>query len=238
MHKYFKYSVFETVTKTLFPFLLAGTTVLLALGLYYSLFNSPADYQQGDTVRIMYLHVPAASMSLLIYTIIALASASFLIWKNPLSVMVANASAPIGAVYAFLCLVTGAIWGYPMWGAWWVWDARLTSMLILFFFYIGYILLYRSFENNEQADRMASILAVVGIINVPIVKFSVDWWNTLHQHASLLRKGGVAIDPSMMTPLLLMIAAFSGMYFVLMILGVWKSRIDKKTARIHLRYLS
>lgn len=237
MHKYFKYSVFETVSKALFPFLLGGTLISLVIGLYYALYQSPADYQQGDTVRIMYLHVPAASMSLLIYSVIAFSSGAFLIWKSPLSVMVAQASAPIGAVYAFLCLTTGAIWGYPMWGAWWVWDARLTSMLILFFFYIGYILLSSSFENQEQADRMSSILAVVGIINVPIVKFSVDWWNTLHQPASLLRKGGLAIDSSMMTPLLLMIAAFMGLYLVLMILGVWQRRIHKKTARINLRYL-
>ena len=184
----------------------ALAALLLAAGLYLGLLASPPDYQQGDTVRIMYVHVPAAWLATLGYVALGLCGLFYIVWRHPLADIALRAMAPVGALFAFLTLVTGALWGKPMWGAWWVWDARLTSMLILFFFYIAVIALANAFDTPERGSRPAAILALVGLVNVPIVKFSVDWWNTLHQPASLVRSGGVSIDPAMLTPLLLMLA--------------------------------
>lgn len=172
------------------------TCICLAYGLYLGLFASPADYQQGDTVRIIYIHVPAAWLALFGYVGLGLCGLFYVVWRHPLADIAARAIAPVGAVFALLTLITGALWGKPMWGAWWVWDARLTSMLILFFFYLGVIALANGFDRPERGSRPAALLAMVGVINVPIVKFSVDWWNTLHQPASLLRSGGPAVDSS------------------------------------------
>lgn len=182
-----------------------GVFILSGLmGLYLGFFGSPADYQQGETVRIMYIHVPAAWMALMAYFLMAVAAFFFLVWKHPLADIGARAMALPGAGFALICLITGSFWGRPMWGTWWVWDARLTSMLILFFLYLGYIALADGFDRSERGSKSAAVLLLVGVINLPIIKFSVDWWNTLHQGASVMRLDGPSIDPSMLTPLLLM----------------------------------
>jgi heme exporter protein C len=173
------------------------------------LFDSPPDYQQGETVRIMYIHVPAAWMAMALYTSLAIAAAMLLVWKHPLAELAARAIAPVGACFTALCLITGSLWGQPMWGTWWVWDARLTSVLVLLFLYLGHIALSNAFDDPTRGGRAAAILALVGVINVPIIKFSVDWWNTLHQPASVVRLGGPTIDPSMLLPLLLMAFGFT-----------------------------
>lgn len=220
MHKYFNPRKFARIAHKMLPYSVALTLLTLAFGLYYALFASPADYQQGESVRIMYVHVPAAWMSLFIYSNVALCAAASLIWKNPLSDIIAIACAYIGACFTAVCLVTGALWGKPIWGAWWVWDARLTSVLILFFFYIGYIVLYNSYEDKQKAGKLAAILALVGFINIPIVKFSVNWWNTLHQPASIMRSGGISIDPAMLTPLFLMFMSFMLLFVSIMIVRI------------------
>ncbi len=235
MHKYFNPKKFIKIADTIFPAIVIATIGLFAAGFYFALFASPADYQQGEAVRIMYIHVPAAWMALGIYTFIAFASAASLIWKNPLSDIIAISAAPIGTAFTLICLITGSIWGKPIWGTWWVWDARLTSVLILFFFYLGYMSLYNAYDDRERAGKLAAILALVGFVNVPIVKFSVDWWNTLHQPASIIRSGGVAIDPSMLLPLMLMFGAYASFFLLLLILRVKTEinlrKIERKRAK-------
>lgn len=199
------------------PWAAAVAVLCLGLGFGWGLLYSPPDYQQGETVRIMYLHVPAAWMSLFIYAGMALASAAALIWRHPVAELAAKASAPVGAAFTLICLITGSLWGKPMWGAWWVWDARLTSVLVLFFLYLGYMALLGAFDDPVRGGRAASILAIVGVVNVPVIKWSVDWWNTLHQPASVARMDGPAIHPSMLLPLLLMAAGF-GFYFAAVLL--------------------
>jgi heme exporter protein C len=211
-----------------------GALAAILLALYFGIFDSPADYQQGETVRIMYVHVPAAWMALFIYTVMALASGSFLIWKHPLADLSAQAAAPIGAAFTAIALVTGALWGQPMWGTWWVWDARLTSVLILFFLYLGYMALVNGFDDPERGSRMAAILALVGFVNVPIIKFSVDWWNTLHQPASISRLDAPAIDPSMLTPLLLMAIGFKLFFISILILRIKTQLLEKRIRSIQL----
>ncbi len=214
----------------------AGLTVAgLAVGLYLGLLASPADYQQGDTVRIMYVHVPSAWMALFCYTNMALASAVALIWRHPLADVVAKSTAPIGACFTLLALVTGSLWGKPMWGTWWVWDARLTSVLILFFLYLGYLALYNAFDDPTRGARAAAVLALVGFVNVPIVKFSVDWWNTLHQPASVVKLAGPAIHPSMLLPLLLMALAFTTYYIWVLLLRLRAELIDRRLRALRLR---
>lgn len=212
--------------------------VLFTAGLYQALIISPADYQQGEAVRMMYVHVPAAWMALGIYCFMALMNLSGFIWKNPLSYILSIAAAPIGMSFAFLCLFTGSLWGKPIWGAWWVWDARLTSMLVLFFFYIGYWLLYQSHHDPLKGEKSAGILAIVGLINIPIVKFSVDWWHTLHQPASILRKDGIAIAPEMLLPLLLMAGAYSCFFVYILILRTHTEILTRKMERKKLASLS
>lgn len=190
------------------PLCLALAGVLFAAGLPWALVLSPADYQQGETVRIMYVHVPAAWWSLGIYAFMGVASFVGLVWRHTLADVAARAAAPIGAAFAGLCLVTGSLWGAPTWGTWWEWDGRLTSMLVLFVIYLGYIALWGAIEDEEKAARLAAILCLAGLINLPIVKFSVDWWSTLHQPASILRAGGSAIHTSMMGPLFTMAGAY------------------------------
>lgn len=217
MHKYANPARFMRIANTVFPWATALCVLLLSAGLYFALFDSPPDYQQGETVRIMYIHVPAAWMGLFCYTAMAAGSASFLIWRHPLGDIMARATAPIGATFTFLCLVSGSLWGKPMWGDWWVWDARLTSMLILFFLYLGYMALADAFDDPVRGQRAAAILAVVGIVNVPIIKWSVDWWNTQHQPASLMRMGGPAIHSSMLVPLFLLAGGFQLFYVAVLI---------------------
>jgi heme exporter protein C len=195
-----------------------ASAVLFAAGLYLSLFASPPDYQQGETVRIMYIHVPAAWMALFVYANMAVASAVAVVWKHPLAELFTKAAAPIGACFTALCLITGSLWGQPMWGTWWVWDARLTSVLILFFLYLGYIALVNAFDDTGRGMRAGSILVLVGAVNLPIIKFSVDWWNTLHQPASVLRLGGPTIHSSLLLPLLVMALAFTAFFVAVVIL--------------------
>ena len=185
-----------------------GLAILaLAYGLFLS-FNAPADYQQGSSVRIMFIHVPAAWLSLFTYSFIAGASLIALIFRHPLGHVAARAAAPIGAIFTLATLITGSLWGQPIWGTWWVWDARLTSVLVLFFLYLGYMAIWRAIESPDQAAKMAAILALVGSVNVPIVKFSVDWWNTLHQPATFKITGKATMAMEMWLPLLIMIIGF------------------------------
>tara|TARA_Y100001954_G_C15714859_1_gene555001 strand:- start:228 stop:950 length:723 start_codon:yes stop_codon:yes gene_type:complete len=208
---------------------LARLTILLAgIGLYQGLFNSPADYQQSESVRIMYVHVPAAWMAMFCYTSMALAAGIGLIWKHPLADIAAKATAPVGACFTFLALFTGALWGKPMWGTWWVWDARLTSMLILLFLYLGYIALINAFEDPTRGIRSSSILILIGFVNVPIIKFSVDWWNTLHQPASVIKMGGPSIDASMLWPLMLMATAYMTYYIWVVLIRIRSEIIANK----------
>jgi len=207
----------------------AGLAVLSLLGgLGLGLFASPPDYQQGESVRIMYVHVPSAWVGIGAYTMLATASAFFLIWKYPLADIVARAAAPIGASFTLLTLVTGSLWGKPTWGTWWVWDARLTSVLILFFLYLGYIALQNAFDDRGRSAKAAAILALVGFVNVPIIKGSVEWWHTLHQPASVLRLDGPTIHISMLTPLLLMAVSFAAIFVVLLLIRVKSALLAQK----------
>jgi heme exporter protein C len=201
------------------PWAVALCVLCFAVGLPYALVVSPADYQQGETVRIMYIHVPAAWMGLFCYGVMAAGSAAFLIWRHPVASMAARASAPVGAMFTALCLVTGMLWGQPMWGTPWVWDARLTSMLVLFFLYLGYMVLGDAFDHREQGDKAAAILALVGSVNLPIIKFSVDWWNTLHQ-PSIFSMEGISVDSAMLPPLFLMVGAFQFYYVVVVLMRI------------------
>ncbi len=218
-------------SRRVLPWASVTTVILLAAGIYLSLFVAPPDYQQGETVRIMFVHVPSAWMALFTYAVMAGASAAGLIWKSPLSHLTAKAAAPIGASFTLLALVTGALWGQPMWGTWWVWDARLTSVLILFFLYLGYIALWEAIDDYTRAAKSAAILALVGVINIPIIKFSVDWWNTLHQPASVLRIDGPSIHPSLLIPLLVMGVAFTG-YFIVVLLIRLEREILARQAQV------
>jgi heme exporter protein C len=209
---------FLRLSAVLLPWAAGATVGLVGAGLYLGLVSSPPDYQQGETVRIMYVHVPSAWMALFCYTAMAVAAAAGLIWKHPVSDLAAKATAPIGACFCFLALLSGSLWGKPMWGTWWVWDARLTSMLILFFLYLGYIALNNAFDDPARGAKASAILAIAGFINVPIIKFSVDWWNTLHQPASVVKMGGPAIDPVMLWPLLLMALGFTTYYVWVLLL--------------------
>lgn len=217
---------FLSLSRILIP-LFAGLAVLtLGIGIYLS-FASPEDYQQGDTVRIMYVHVPAAWMALFAYLCLGAASFFGLIFRHALADAAAKAAAPLGAAFTFLALVTGSLWGRPMWGTWWVWDGRLTSVFVLFLFYIAYLALHAAMDDEQKAAKAAAVLALVGLINLPIIKFSVDWWNTLHQPASLLRAGGPAIHGTMLWALLTM-----GLGYKFTFLSVWclnlQTEIHKK----------
>jgi len=208
---------FMRLSDGLMPWCAAGAVICLAVGLYLVLFVAPPDYQQGEAVRIMFVHVPAAWMASFVYGFLALASAVALIWRHPLADIAAQAAAPLGAGFTLLCLITGSLWGEPMWGTWWVWDARLTSVLVLFFLYVGYIALVNGFDDPTRGARAGAVLALVGVVNLPIIKFSVDWWNTLHQPASVFRLGGPTIDKSMLVPLLIMAIAFM-LYFAALLM--------------------
>ena len=212
------------------PWLSALVVILLGTGLYLSFFVAPPDYQQGETVRIMFIHVPAAWLAMFGYTLIAIAALGTLIWRHPLADVAAKTAAPIGATFAFIALVTGSLWGKPMWGTYWVWDARLTSMLVLFLLYLGLIALWQAVEEPGRAGRAAAILALVGAINIPIIKFSVEWWNTLHQPASVFRAGGPTIDPALLTPLFVMAAGFTAL-FVLLHLIAMRAEILRRRVR-------
>ena len=220
MHGYANPARFGRIVAAILPWCAWAAALLLGLGLALALFVVPPDYQQGETVRMMYVHVPAASLSMMVYAVMAVASAVGLIWKHPVAHLTAKACAPIGACFTALALVTGALWGQPMWGTWWVWDARLTSVLILFFLYLGYIGLWGAFDDPDRAAKATAILALVGAVNLPIIKFSVEWWNTLHQPASIIRLDGPTIHGSMLWPLLVMLAGFVAYFVTVLILRV------------------
>lgn len=225
---------FVRLARTLTPWTFGVALALGLTGLYLGLFVAPPDYQQGEAARIMYVHVPAAWMAMAVYASMAIASAVAFIWKHPLADVAAKASAPIGAVFTALALITGMLWGQPMWGTWWVWDARLTSVLILFFLYLGYIVLWSAIEEPTRAARAARILALVGAINIPIIKFSVDWWNTLHQSASVLRTDGPAMPASMLTPLLIMGLAYTMLYVALLFVRMRTEIAERRLRTIRL----
>ncbi|MBL8658342.1 MAG: heme ABC transporter permease [Rhodospirillales bacterium] len=235
MHRYANPGRVLRLSRTLVPWLGAATALLIAAGAYLALVASPADYQQGESVRIMYVHVPAAWMAMFCYAILAGASAVGLIWKHPVAELAAKATAPIGASFTFLALLTGSLWGKPMWGTWWVWDARLTSVLILFFLYLGYMALHSAFDDPARGAKAAAIMALVGFVNVPIIKFSVDWWYTLHQPASVFRIGGPTIDASMLLPLGVMAAGFTTYYFYVVLLRLRAEIVAGKIKALRLR---
>ncbi|MCM2293362.1 heme ABC transporter permease [Allorhizobium sp. BGMRC 0089] len=220
---------FLALVARIVPWMAALTAVLFVIGLYYSLTSEP-DYQQGDTVRIMYIHVPSAWLAMMCYTIMALSAIGTLVWRHPLADVSHRAAAPLGAVFTFTALVTGSFWGRPMWGTWWAWgDARLTSVFILFLMYLGLIALNRAMDDPARAARVSAVLILVGFVNIPIIKFSVDWWNTLHQPESVFRMGGPTIAPEFLRPLMIMALAFTALFFTLHLLAmrneIWRRRI-------------
>lgn len=210
------------------PWLWAGAALFLAVGLYM-VFLSPEDYQQGITVRIMYIHVPFAWLSMMCYSIMAISALGTFVWRHPLADVSIRAAAPLGAVFTVLALATGSLWGKPMWGAWWVWDARLTSVFVLFLMYLGIIALSRAMDDPVKSAKPVAVLTLVGFINIPIIKFSVDWWNTLHQPASVLRLDGPTIDGSMLRPLFVMAIGFTllfiALHMMLMRNEIWRRRV-------------
>ena len=204
----------------LLPWAAGLAAALLALGLYLAWFVAPPDYQQGETVRIMFVHVPAAWLGSAFYAAMTVSALGTLVWRHPVADVAQRAAAPLGAAFTLVCLVTGSLWGKPMWGTYWVWDARLTSMLIQFLIYCGLLALWRTVEEPNRAARAVAILTLIGAVNLPIIKFSVDWWSTLHQPASILRLGGSTIDASMRYPLFVMIAAFTALGIALQLAGM------------------
>jgi heme exporter protein C len=211
------------------PWLGGATAVVFAFALYRAML-APDDYQQGATVKIMFLHVPSAWLGMLCWGLMTIAALGTLVWRHPLADVTAKAAAPLGAAFTLLCLVTGSLWGRPEWGTYWVWDARLTSELVLFLLYLGVIALWRTVEDASRAARAVAILTLVGAVDLPIIKFSVDWWNTLHQGASVFRLGGSTIDPTILTPLLLMAAAFTLLFFTLL-LAATRNEILRRRVR-------
>src|SRR5437870_2561480 len=226
---------FMRISGVALPWLGGVSLVVLVLGLFWSLILAPPDYQQGESVRIMFIHVPSAWMALSVYLFVAVASAVALIWRHPLAEIAAQAAAPVGAAFTLVCLATGSLWGRPMWGGWWVWDARLASVLVVFFLYLGYIALVNAFDDRGRGARAGSLLALVGIVNLPIIKFSVNWWNTLHQPASILRVGGPSIDRAMLLPLLVMALGFSLLFLWLLLLRM-RAALNEKKAQALRRY--
>ena len=220
---------FLKLADRLLPWLAAATLVSFAVGINLAM-HAPDDYQQGATVKIMFIHVPAAMLGMFAWGLMSAAAIGSLVWRHPLADVAAKAAAPIGAAFTLICLVTGSLWGRPMWGTYWVWDARLTSVLVLFLMYLGVLALWRTVEDPTRAARAAAILTLVGAINIPIIKFSVNWWNTLHQDASIIRLDGPAIDRSILIPLLVMILAFV-LLFTTLHLATMRNEIMRRRVR-------
>jgi heme exporter protein C len=230
LHRFANPGRFLRLSGRILPWLAIGGTALTGFGLAWGLLAAPADYQQADAVRIMYVHVPSAWLASGGYLALAVCSVLSLVWRHPLADLAAVEIGPVGAAFTALCLATGSLWGKPMWGAWWVWDARLTSVLVLFFLYLGHIALVRAFDDPTRGYRAGAILALVGVVNLPIIKFSVDWWNTLHQPASVIRIGGPTIHPSLLVPLLIMALAFS-LLFLTLHLAAMRNEILRRRVR-------
>lgn len=235
LYKYAAPTKFQKLAKSCAPWMLLMSIFSLAIGLYYALFNSPVDYQQKETVRIMYVHVPAAWMALSIYVFMGVSSIFFIVWRHTLAAYLTKAAAPIGACFTLISLVTGSLWGKPMWGAWWVWDARLTSVLVLFFLYVGYMLCANYSINRQQGFYSGAVLSIIGCINIPIIKFSVDWWNTLHQGSSIFKTTGPSIHHSMMVPLLWMAVGFLFLFVYLLLLRTLNELAEQKLLAITMR---
>ncbi len=219
---------FLALSGRILPWLGGLTALLLVVGLFMS-FTTEGDYQQGETVRIMYVHVPAAWLSMMCYSVMAISAIGTLVWRHPLADVSHKAAAPLGAAFTLIALITGSLWGKPMWGTWWVWDARLTSVFVLFLMYLGLIALNRAMDDASKAARLSAVLILVGFVNIPIIKFSVEWWNTLHQPASVIRMDGPTIDPEFLWPLLVMAIAFTLLFFTLHLMAmrneIWRRRI-------------
>ncbi|QRI62915.1 heme ABC transporter permease [Shinella sp. PSBB067] len=220
---------FLALVAIVWPWLAGLTLCLFAVGLYLS-FATTGDYQQGETVRIMYVHVPMAWLSMMCYSVMALSALGTLVWRHPLADVSAKAAAPIGACFTLVALITGSLWGKPMWGTWWVWDARLTSVFVLFLMYLGLIALGRAMDDPTRAAKVSAVLILVGFVNIPIIKFSVEWWNTLHQPASVIRMDGPTIDPEFLWPLLVMAVAFTMLFFTLHILAMRNEILRRRIA--------
>ncbi len=227
-HKLASPKHFYRISGLLIPWLAAITAILLVLGLYLGLFVAPPDYQQGQSYRIIFVHVPSAWMSMFIYTFMAVLSAIYLIWNIKLADVMARSSAVLGASFTLLALATGSLWGKPMWGAWWVWDARLTSELILLFLYLGYIALVMAIEDVRTAARAGAVLILVGVVNIPIIHYSVEWWNTLHQGPTVTKLDKPSIHLSMLVPLLLMAGAFQFYYFTVVLMRARAELLDRE----------
>jgi heme exporter protein C len=223
-------SRFSALTERVLPWLVVATALAFTLGLYQALFAAPDDYQQGATVKIMFIHVPSAWLGMMGWALMSASALGTLVWRHPLADVAMKTAAPIGAAFTLICLVTGALWGRPTWGTYWVWDARLTSVLILFLMYLGVIALWRTVEDPSRAARAAAVLTLVGAVNLPIIKFSVDWWNTLHQPASVVRLGGSTIYPTILVPLLTMAVAFM-LLFVTLHLSAMRNEILRRRVR-------
>jgi heme exporter protein C len=204
------------------------TAIVFAVGLWYAFFHSPADYQMGDTVRIMYVHVPNAWLSQFVYGAMAAASLGTLIWRHPLADVAAKAAAPLGAAFTAVALFTGALWGRPTWGTFWEWDGRMTSTLVLLFIYLGIIALWRAFDDQLRAARIVAVVTLVGALDIPVIKFSVDWWNTLHQPSSVITGSGPKMPTELLTPLLLMIGAFTLLYVLLQLIRMRTEILNRR----------
>ncbi len=238
LHRFANPGRFLRIASVLQPWLSAAAVAVTAVGLVWGLFYAPADWQQGDAVRIMYVHVPSAWLASLGYMALAACSFASIVWRHPLADLAAVEIGPVGAGFTALCLASGSLWGKPMWGAWWVWDARLTSVLVLFFLYIGHIALVRAFDDPQRGYRAGAILALVGVVNLPIIKFSVDWWNTLHQPATITLTGAPTMAFSMLWPLLVCAIGYTLVFAALVtarlraavmerrIRGLWMTRME------------
>ena len=217
LHRFANPGRFLRLASAVQPWLTVSATLLTGAGLVWGLFFAPADWQQGDMVRILYIHVPSAWLASLGYMALAACSAASIIWRHPLADLAAAEIGPVGAAFTGLCLATGSLWGKPTWGAWWVWDARLTSVLVLFFLYLGHIALVRAFDDPQRGYRAGAILALIGVVNLPIIKFSVDWWNTLHQPATITLTGAPTMALSMLWPLLVCTIGYTLVFAALVV---------------------
>ena len=230
LHRFANPGRFLRLSGRVLPWLIGAAVLALGVGLPWALFFSPPDWQQGETVRILHVHVPMAWLAMGGYAGLALGSFVALVWRHPLADLACRELSPVGATVTALCLATGSIWGRPMWGTWWVWDARLTSVLVLFFLWLGHAALVRAFEDPERGARMGAILALVGAVNLPVVKFSVDWWNTLHQPASVTRIGAPALHADILYPLLVCALGFT-LAFAALVLAPTRAAVMERRVR-------
>ncbi|WP_367617299.1 heme ABC transporter permease [Plastoroseomonas hellenica] len=234
LHRFANPGRFLRATDRVMPWLWAAALLVLGIGLAWALLFSPPDWQQGETVRIMYVHVPMAWLAMGGYAGLAIASVLSLVWRHPLADLAARELSPVGAAITALCLATGSLWGKPMWGTWWVWDARLTSVLVLFFLWLGHAALVRAFEEPERGARAGAILALIGVVNLPIIKFSVDWWNTLHQPASVARLGSPGLHVDMLYPLLTCASGFALLFAALVLARVRSAVMERRIRGLEL----